>query len=99
MEVLLETTRLTKRAFWLVKIRWLAIISLCIAVYAVNSFVNIPLPTSKLYILACIVFIYNLMLFLDLKYLAKHENSDSHKMIRRIVIFQISVDFIILTTI
>jgi signal transduction histidine kinase len=99
MEVLLETTRLTKRAFWLVRIRWLAIMSLCVAVFAVNSMVKISLPTTKLYILACIVFIYNLMLFLDLKYLTKSENNDSHNMIRRIVIFQISVDFIILTII
>ncbi|MHC4266378.1 MAG: sensor histidine kinase [Planctomycetota bacterium] len=99
MEVLLETTRLTKRAFWLVRIRWLAILALCIAVFAVNSMIKISLPTTKLYILACIVIIYNLMLFLDLKYLAKCENSDSHKMIKRIVIFQISVDFIILITI
>jgi signal transduction histidine kinase len=99
MEVLLETTRLTKRAFWLVRIRWLAIIALCVAVFAVNYLVKISLPATKLYILACIVFIYNLMLFLDLKYLAKSENNDSHTMIRRIVIFQISIDFVILTTI
>ncbi|MHC4758201.1 MAG: sensor histidine kinase [Planctomycetota bacterium] len=75
----------------------MAVLALCIAVFAVNNLVKVPLPTSKLYLLASIVFIYNLMLFLDLKYLAKSEGNDSGGMIRKIVIFQISADFLILT--
>jgi signal transduction histidine kinase len=99
MEVLLETTRLTKRAFWLVKIRWLAILALCAAVFSADSLVKIELPTTKLYFLACIVGIYNLLLLLDLKYLSKSQNNETSKTIKRIVTFQISADFIILTLI
>jgi signal transduction histidine kinase len=99
MEVLLETTRLTKRAFWLIRLRWLAILALCIAVFFANSFLNVSLPTRKLYILTAVVFLYNITLFLALKYLSKQKNNDSPKAVRRIVNLQISADFLILTMI
>jgi signal transduction histidine kinase len=99
MEILLETNRLTKSAFWLVKLRWLAILALCAAVFSANSLVKIELPTTKLYFLACIVGIYNMLLLLDLKYLSKSQNNETSKTIKLIVTFQISADFIILTLI
>jgi len=99
MEILLEKTSLTKRAFWLVTIRWLAIIALCIAVFTAGSMLNISLPATELYVLAAVVFVYNLFLYLALKYFSKAEDDESFKPVRRLVTLQITIDFVILTMI
>jgi len=99
MEILLEKTSLIKRAFWLVTIRWLAIIALCIAVFTAGSMLNISLPTTELYVLAAVVFIYNLLLYLALKYFSKAADDESFKPVRRLVTLQITIDFVILTMI
>lgn len=99
MEPLLQSTSLVQRAFWLVRLRWLAIATLGIAAFVAREVFKISLPAQKLNILVVALVVYNFLLYDLLKYLMWGGKSPSHKTISRMIIFQISADLFILTAI
>jgi len=99
METLLRDTNLIKRAFWLVKLRWVAIVVLLTVVFTAVRMLRIPLPTTELGVIAAGLIIYNFVLFIVLKSITSKGVSPCHTTINRIVTFQIFADIILLTVI
>ena len=46
---------------WLIRLRWIAAIGVAIAVAVATKLADIPLPTNQLYLIAVIIFAYNLI--------------------------------------
>ena len=99
METLLQTTNLVKRAYWLVRLRWIGIAGLVMAIFFSSEVLDVKLPVSKLYFFAGIVAVYNFLLFDLLRYFTWGDKEPSREVASRIITFQISFDLLILTTI
>ncbi|MDI6451532.1 sensor histidine kinase [Anaerobaca lacustris] len=99
MENLLESTSLIQRAYWLIKLRWVAIGALAAATFVAGRFMEILLPSAALYALAGLLLVYNFVLYDLLRYWTWAGRKPSETRIGRIITFQISVDLLILTTI
>jgi signal transduction histidine kinase len=99
MESLLKSTSLTRRAYWLVQLRWVAIATLVIATLAAHRFLHVSLPARALYILSGILLVYNFGLYILLRHCARADGAAPARCIGSIVTFQISVDLLILSTI
>jgi len=99
METFLQTTNLVKRAYWLVRLRWIATAGLVIAVFFASEVLKVKLPMPKLYFFAGILTVYNFLLFDLLRYFTWGDKEPSRKAVNRIITFQISLDLVILTTI
>ncbi|MFC1761830.1 sensor histidine kinase [Planctomycetota bacterium] len=99
MEHLLLSSSLTRRAFWLVELRWVATAALVITITVSKKLMGIALPTPSLYLLSGIIFVYNILIYSLLKILTIRLRGSSGEAIGRIITFQISIDLVILTAI
>jgi signal transduction histidine kinase len=99
METLLQGRSLIQRAFWLVRLRWIAIGGLAAATFGASRFMNVSLPTSKLYLLAAILLAYNFVLYDLIRYFTWGGRRASRRTISNIIVFQVAADLFILTTI
>ena len=99
MESLLKSTRRIHSACWLVKLRWAAIAVLGLGAFFAKSVMGVALPERKLYFITGILFFYNFILFDYIKQLRWSGKEPSTKTINRMIMFQISADLFILTTI
>jgi signal transduction histidine kinase len=99
MDTLLQSKSLIQRAFWLVRLRWIAIGGLAAATFGANRYINVTLPTSKLYLLAVILLTYNFVLYDLIRYFTWGGLRASHRTISNIIVFQVAADLFILTAI
>lgn len=99
MENLLKTTNLIQRAQWLIRLRWLAVASLAVAVWVSDAFMRISLPVSTLFAFSGILLIYNFILYDLMKYWTWGGKEPSERRIGRCITLQISADLFILTVI
>ncbi len=100
METLLQSSNLIRRAYWLIRLRWMAVVFLVAAVMAANFLFSITLPLNKLLILAGGIVIYNYLLYDLLKHnLTWKGKRPSTHIVENVISFQISADFFILTLI
>jgi signal transduction histidine kinase len=99
MENLLQSTSLVQRAFWLVKLRWVAIATLGIATFVASNLMGVSLSVSALYIITGVLLVYNFILYNTLRYSTRQGKEPSPQIIGRMLIFQISADLFILATI
>jgi signal transduction histidine kinase len=99
METLLKSTRRIQSACWLVKLRWAAIAVLGLGTFFASGIMGVTLPVNKLYFITGILFFYNFILFDYIKQLTWGGREPSIRTISRMILFQISADLFILTTI
>lgn len=99
MENLLQNTSLVQRAYWLVKLRWLAIATLAVAVFSAKNVLGVELPTQTLYLISGLLILYNFFLYDLLKYCTWGGKEPTPRSVGRIITFQISADLFILATI
>ncbi|MBN1360144.1 MAG: HAMP domain-containing histidine kinase [Sedimentisphaerales bacterium] len=99
MEGLLESTSLIRRAYWLVGLRWVAIVSLAVATFVAQRFLHVHLPATSLYAIAGILLAYNFVLYDLLRYWTRGGKEASPGRVGSIITFQISADLLILSTI
>jgi len=100
MENLLKSPSLMQRAYWLIRLRWVAIATLAIATFVSHRYMHVSLATSALYVLAAVLVIYNAALYSLLTYWTRASKSPTLiRPVEWIVTFQISADLLILTTI
>jgi signal transduction histidine kinase len=97
MEPVSENIRLLKRAYWLIKLRWIAIVCVGAAIYVSSNFLEIELQDTALYCIAILLALYNLVVLLLLNHFAKRGNEVSHVVVKKIINVQISADLFILT--
>ncbi len=99
MENLLLNTSLTRRALWLVELRWVAICALGAATFFAGTWLDISLPVQRLYITAVLVAAYNALLHVLLRRLASRSQTEDSAEAGGIISFQIAMDLLILSTI
>lgn len=97
MEPVSENIRLLKRAYWLIKLRWIAIVFVGSATYVSSHLLKIELHDLALYSIAIFLALYNLTVFLILKRHTIKSNELSIAAIKKIINVQISTDLLILT--
>lgn len=99
MEGLLKSTSLIQRAYWLVRLRWVAIASLVIATLVARTVLGVALPCTSLYATSVVLLVYNAILCALLRRWTRGGREPSASQIGSIVTFQISADLLILSTI
>jgi len=99
MENLLKSTSLIQRAYWLVRLRWVAILMLGAATFVAGRFMHIELATTALYAITGTLVVYNFVLYDLLRYWTWAEKEPSPRRIGWLLTLQISGDLVILTTI
>jgi signal transduction histidine kinase len=96
MEFSPQNERLIKRAYWLIKLRWIAIAGVALATIIANNVLDIALQNFALYGIAVLLALYNATMLLLLNYLTRA--NDVHlSAVKKIINFQISADLLILT--
>ncbi len=99
MEGILKSTSLVGQAYWLVRLRWLAIVSLAIATFVARRLLHISLPATALYAIAGVLVVYNFVLQELLRRWTHGGQEGSPAPVGPIITFQISADLFILSTI
>jgi signal transduction histidine kinase len=99
METLLRDTNLIKRAFWLIRLRWVAAAVLGMSILVSIRILHVFLPVMELGIIAGVILLYNFALFVLLRHITSDNKNPTHETINRIITFQISADLIVLTII
>lgn len=97
MEPVSENIRLLQRAYWLIRLRWIAIVCVGAATYVSSNLLGIELHDAALYSIAVLLALYNLIVLLLLNHFAKKGNEVSHVAVKKIINVQISADLLILT--
>jgi len=89
--------RIVRLAYWLIRLRWFAILGIFIAYYVAKHFLLITIEELPVYIIIAFLILLNVLSFSFLKYLQKSQVRKSLKNVKRIINFQISTDLIVLT--
>jgi signal transduction histidine kinase len=97
MKPVSENIRLLKRAYWLIRLRWIAIVCVGAAIYVSSNLLGIELQDAALYSIAILLALYNLIVLLLLNHFAKRGDEVSHVAVKKIINVQISADLLILT--
>jgi signal transduction histidine kinase len=97
METILDNERFVKRAFWLVKLRWIAAFLLFGIAYVISKLFGDTSQDIPLYAIGAFLLLYNFLLSLGLRYLVRFHGRTLSRAINRIIILQITADLLILT--
>jgi len=90
-------TRIVEGGFWLIRLRWLAVIGILIATTFADRILKISIQQIPLYFIAIVLLLLNLVSLLALKYTTKNRMRIKILKGESIVKFQILTDLIILT--
>lgn len=99
MEPVPQNIRLVRHAYWLIKLRWIAIVGVAMAVFFASTFFRVSLEQKSLYILCSILAAYNIAAFLLLRYSRNHHRRTSVYFpgVKKIINLQMSLDLIFLS--
>ncbi len=89
--------RIVRLAYWLIRLRWYAIIVILIAYYIAKNLIYVTISDLPIYSIITFLIVLNVLSFSFLKYLQKSRVRKSSKNVKRIINFQISTDLIVLT--
>jgi len=89
--------RIFRLAYWLIRLRWFAILGILIAYYTAKNLLNININELPVYIIIILLILLNLLSFFFLVYVQKSTVRKSIRNIKRIINFQITTDLILLT--
>jgi len=99
MENLFKSNSLVGRAYWLIRLRWVAIVTLAAATFVAGRLMKVSLPALTLYTMSGLLLVYNLVLYKLLGYWTRDGKEPSPRRIGGILTFQISADLFILAAI
>ncbi|NIA16729.1 MAG: GHKL domain-containing protein [Planctomycetes bacterium] len=97
MEPVAETTALVKRAYWLVRLRWIAAVSVGAGTCFASNVFAITLPDLAMYGIAILLAVYNAAVLLLLNCLVAGKCKIRGLSVKAAIHFQISADLLILT--
>ena len=97
MKVVSYNTRLVSRAYWLIKLRWIAIAGTCLAVFVAGNVLHLAVQSVAMYCIAATLVLENITSLLLLRRLLKSKTAKVFTTIKRIIHFQILVDLLFLT--
>lgn len=93
----MENGRLVKRAYWLIKLRWLATAAVAVCTFISYRILGIHLVENALYSIAGLLAIYNAVVYFLLGYFCRDHKNISYSAVNKTIHFQISADLLILT--
>lgn len=96
MESMAENSRLVKRAYWLIELRWAAIVFLAAGIFVCSNILDITLKEFALYCIAAVLGLYNLTIWLVLNHLTRGNGKAHCPAVKKIINLQISADLLIL---
>jgi signal transduction histidine kinase len=88
---------LVRRAFWLIRLRWIALAALVLGTFFVHNILGIAVETTKLYTAAVLLAAYNGIIFLLLNRFADKTDGNTGGIVGKVIKFQIYADLPILT--
>jgi PAS domain S-box-containing protein len=94
-----QNDRLVKRAYWLIRLRWIATVCVAIGTCFSRGVLAIQLQDLVLYGLAVLLALYNMAILLLLNHIAQTNHEVSGRAVKRIISFQMCADLILLTVI
>ena len=97
MEHLLENSRLVKRAYWLIRLRWIAAVCVLAVTYFCSNVLEIGLCSVALYSIAILLAFYNLIVLLLLNRCSGANGNGPCAAVKKMLHFQICADLVILT--
>jgi signal transduction histidine kinase len=97
MEPMLQDTRLVNRAYWLIKLRWIAIAGVVAATFFAHNIMGVSVQDVPLYCVAGVLVLHNIISLLLLKRLSKTKADGIARPIKKIINLQISIDLVMLT--
>jgi len=97
MEPDLINSRLVQRAHWMIRLRWIAAISVAVGTYFFGNVLAISMHRSALYGIAALLMLYNMAVFLLLCRLGRVSGQVSRSAVKKIISVQICADLLILT--
>ena len=86
-----------ERLHWFIRLRWIAVVSIIIAVFFAERTLKFSLPVFALYSIAFLLAIYNSAAFLGLFYLDKRKSQLLSQVAYQFARLQIFLDFLALT--
>jgi signal transduction histidine kinase len=99
MEPVPENIRLLRGAYWLARLRWIAIGYVVVGTYVSSNVLAISLNDTALYVMAVVLVLYNVTVLALLNRLRGREEHVQCKAVKRIINLQICVDLFLLTVI
>jgi signal transduction histidine kinase len=97
MKPLSENVRLIRRAYWLIRLRWVATLSVAVGTFISSRIFGISLQETALYCIAVILAVYNAVILLLLRRYSNNKKEAPRRAVKTIINFQISADLFILT--
>ncbi|MHC4571849.1 MAG: sensor histidine kinase [Planctomycetota bacterium] len=97
MEPSSQNARLVQRAYWLIKLRWIAVVCVAVGTYLFGNVLGITLQDFALYGIAILLALYNTTVLILLGHFTKGADEVPSTAVRKIINFQISADLLILT--
>lgn len=97
MEPEVQNIRLIQRAYWLIKLRWIAIVCLSIATFFCSNVLSIALKESALYCVVALLAVHNIIVLLLLNHYTKNLQEVPRPAVKKIINIQISIDLLMLT--
>lgn len=91
------TSSLIERAYWLIRLRWIAAATVVAGTCFVSNVLNVALQGPILYSIGILLALYNSTVWLYLSRLTKEKLKIQGLSVKKIIHFQISVDLLILT--
>jgi signal transduction histidine kinase len=98
MKLLAQNIRLIKRAYWLIRLRWIATVFLALGIFISRNIFYISLQSSVLYSIATLLALYNMTIFLLLNHYTRVNGEVPYGSVKKIMNFQISADLLLLAT-
>ena len=92
-----KTNRLYRFALWLIRLRWLGVLSIVLVTFVSSRILEITVREYSLYIVAAAFLMLNILHRLLLIRIMRREDRDPARPLRLFTNFQISADFIVLT--
>jgi signal transduction histidine kinase len=99
MENILQSKSLVERSYWLIRLRWMAIAGLAVATFVACELLGVALPARYLYRFSVVLLFYNFLLYDLMRYITWKGRAPTPAAINRIITFQISADWVILSII
>jgi hypothetical protein len=97
MEPSSQNSRLVKRAYWLIKLRWIAVVCLGFGTYFSGNVLGISMHELALYGIVILLVFYNVTVLMLLNYFTRAHDEVPCKAVKKIINFQICADLLILT--
>lgn len=92
-----DNATLVRRAFWLIRLRWIAVVLVAPGIFFLHDVLGIPVKATELYAVAVLIAAYNSVLLLLLNRFAEKRDSTQSGIVGKIIKFQIYVDLPALT--